>query len=132
MARRPGEAPALTVCSNCYDLLQVAQVRGRYRGVQALAIERVAALITASSHPLIMVQDRKHTLNPEFFDPARPKTDIQFLVARVRMDSATGAALGKGRLHPMSAVGQLSAAAFITPWKTLVDEANGSAAPRAD
>jgi len=117
---------ALDICSNCFSKL--AAPSGRYRGVQTMGhlglVDTLAAPVWVSEYrsgqgPLIP--------NPELYDRARPATDIQILTIDPRLLVGAAAAVGPDDHHARAI-----AAAWLTDWKTLVNQANGPAAPKAD
>lgn len=117
---------ALDICSNCFSELKLPT--GRYRGMQSMGhdvlVDSLAAPLWVSEYrsgqgPLIP--------NPDLYDRARPATDIQILTVSPPHWIGVAAAEGPDQIVP-----RMIAATWLTDWKTLVDQANGPAAPRAD
>jgi len=66
--------------------------------------------------------------NPELFDPTRPKTDIQILTVE---SPAREVGIG-AHSAPDNEWGRAIGAAFLTDWKSLVNQLNSPGSPRAD
>lgn len=102
---------------------------GFYRGIEVLGNR--APLIKSIERPIWVSEFRggqgPSILNPELFDPARPKTDIQVLV----VESSAQRFVGGPRTAPDTDIARSVAAAFSTDWKDLVDRLNSPGAPRA-
>jgi|GEM_PF-1174201 len=135
-----GDYPALELCSNCR--IPERPPVGVYRGTQVLIARRqyvndkeeLNALVVTNGRPLVTPtrDGASEVPNPDFYDPARPKTDIQILLVQpaagtpVERDAAF-----MGQVSPASPYGRIVAATFLPDWKTLVDQVNSPGAPRA-
>ena len=124
----------LRICSNC--TVDYGPAWGRYEGRQVAFLNPLSALVTATNRPLHVSEFRggggKMIPNPELFDPARPKTDIQILTVKPVVESPyEGRWAGQGSLNPDSAYGRMIAATFLTDWRRPIDAANSPGAPRA-
>lgn len=117
---------SLDICSNCFAELKLPN--GRYRGMQSMGhdvlVDTLAAPLWVSEYrsgdgPLIP--------NPELYDRARPATDIQILTVSPPHWIGVAAAEGPDQIVP-----RMIAAAWLTDWKMLVNQANSPAAPKAD
>lgn len=101
---------------------------GRYRDFDLLNMRYI--VVNATGRPLWRSEFRdgkgKPTLNPELYDPARPKTDIQTLVIR-----ADAHQIGGYSIPPDDEIARSVAAGFLTDWKGLTDRLNSPGAPRA-
>lgn len=109
---------------------------GRYHGTQVAFLPDFAALVVAGDRPTHVSEFRggggKQVGNPRFFDPARPKTDIQILTVEPGASNPVDARYAhQGSLSPDSIHGRLIAAAFLPDWRALVDGVNSPGAPRA-
>ncbi|MBQ1498900.1 MAG: hypothetical protein IIZ38_11350 [Sphingomonas sp.] len=109
---------------------------GRYHGTQVAFLPDFAALVVAGDRPTHVSEFRggggKQVENPRFFDPARPKTDIQILTVEPGASSPIEARLAhQGSLSPDTIYGRLIAASFLPDWRPLVDRLNSPGAPRA-
>lgn len=118
---------ALDICSNCFSRL--AAPSGRYRGLQTMGYR---ALVETLSAPVWVSEYRSGEgpliSNPELYDRSRPNTDIQILV----IDGPSSQVGVAARVAPDTADARAIAATWLTDWKTLVNQANGPTAPRAD
>lgn len=109
---------------------------GTYRGTQVGHDAQFIALVVSTTRPTHISEFRggggQQVPNPTFFDPARPKTDIQVMTVRAFASSPIDDRhSGQGSLSPDSIFGRLMAASFIPDWKTIVDRVNSPGAPRA-
>lgn len=118
---------ALNICSNCFS--KISTPTGRYRGLQTMEHK---ALVDTLATPLWVTEYRSGQgpliPNPEMYDRSRPSTDIQILVIDPP-DTGIGVAARMGPDHYRA---RAIAAAWLTDWKAVVDQANGPAAPKAD
>ena len=129
-----GHSVALEICSNC--VVNYGPAWGRYGRTQVVFLNPLAAFVVASDRPTHISEYRngggKQIPNPAFFDPARPKTDIQVLtVTPQAMDSRQARWAGQGAMAPDDPYARMVAASFIPDWRAAVDRLNGPAAPRA-
>lgn len=118
---------SLEICSNCFAELK--RPTGRYRGLQTIWGDKV--VVDTLDRPLWIGRtpdDRAPTPNPALYDPTRPATDVQMLI----VDGRTNALENVSRTAPDTYRARAVAATWLTDWKTLVNEANGAGAPRAD
>lgn len=117
---------ALDICSNCRAELKLPS--GRYRGMQSMGHD---VLVDTLATPLWVSEYRSGEgpliPNPELYDRSRPATDIQILTVSPPHWIGVAATEGPDRIVP-----RMIAAAWLTDWKSLVDQANGPAAPKAD
>lgn len=101
---------------------------GAYRGLNMVGLREI--VLNTTGRPLWLSEFRggqgKPIVNPELFDPARPKTDIQTLIIKAGAHQIGGYAIA-----PDHEIGRNVAAGFLTDWKGLVDRLNGPDAPRA-
>ncbi|KQY85026.1 hypothetical protein [Brevundimonas sp. Root1423] len=116
---------SLDICSNCFA--ELSAPTGRYRGLQTMTH---VALVDSLAAPLWVSEYRSGEgpliPNPELYDAARP-TDIQILTVEAPLWIGAAAAVGPDDHHARAI-----AAVWLTDWKTLVTQANGPSAPRAD
>lgn len=102
---------------------------GFYRGVEVLGNR--APLFKSMNRPLWAPEFRggqgPMIRNPEMFDPARAKTDIQVM----EIENSSQRFVGGSRTAPDTDIARSVAAAFSTDWKGLIDRLNSPGAPRA-
>ncbi|MDI1238049.1 MAG: hypothetical protein PSV26_11255 [Polaromonas sp.] len=115
----PGEGDALNVLVNDTDALRDPLPIGSYNGMTVLRRGGGYQLVVLNTTRPLLVNG---VLNRDLIDPARPASDIQFLVIYLGAASPTWSALRKGQLHPASGTGRLLGLMFNTDWRSLLKQ----------
>lgn len=123
----PGEGDSLNIVVNDPDQLDEApEPVGTYNGLTLLRRgSGYKVLVMNTSRPLLVKSpDGQAILNPDLLDPARSRSDIQFMVIYVGTASHTASAQAQGKLSPNSGAGRLLAVMLNTDWPTLLKRIN--------